>query len=1281
MHLLAAQPGGFVDADGIVDLQQDAGRIVILSTQDSSLGLLAEIAEQLPPDYPSLRLANVQHLLKPAAYDLYETAVLQHAQLIVVALLGGVRYWEYGTTQLAALAQRHSQQLLLLPGDDQPEPELWAASRCDRAHYQAVWRYLREGGHPNTRNLFRFIEHRILADDGADDNANATVAIDAPRATPATLLYAPGGESVTLAEWLAVRAAAPEPARPTALLLFYRAHVQAGNCTAFDQLLTILQARFHTLAVATLSLKNPECLATINHLLAAIDCDVIINTTAFSAHQQNAQPVFTREVPVIQAIMASNSANDWRAASQGLRARDLAMNVVLPEYDGRIISRAISFKKVVRRAAQTQVDIIRYQLDAERATFVMDLAWRWARLRHIANPHKRVALILANYPTQDGRIGNGVGLDTPASVVNILRAMAAQNYAITELPADGDALIARLQRGATNALHTLATRATPLRISVADYQHYFTQLPARCQEQVLARWGAVTTDPKYHDGHLIVAGLLFGEILIGIQPSRGYDVDIAANYHDPDLVPPHAYLAFYFYLRYVYGAHAIAHIGKHGNLEWLPGKSVGLSAECWPDAVLGPWPHLYPFIVNDPGEGSQAKRRAQAVILDHLTPPMARAESYGELADLEQLLDEYYLAQGLDTRREQYLAAKIVAKMQHSHIAQELPGVAETGAAAETGETSAPTTAVLQQLDTYLCELKEAQIRHGLHRYGELPKPHTLTETLVALTRLPRGRAAHEAGILHGLVRDLELRDEDGAWFEPLQLTPAAPWRGARPPVLVDVCADAWRTQADTRERLELFAEQCLTRQQAQQPIATVNLPQTEQLFTHIADTILPAIHHSARDEIANFLAALDGQFVPPGPSGAPTRGRLDVLPTGRNFYSVDARAIPTQSAWELGQRSAEQLLQRHVQEHGDYPKQLGLSVWGTATMRTGGDDIAQAFALMGVRPVWAEGSNRVIDIEVLPAFQLGRPRVDVTLRISGFFRDAFANVLRLFDCAVQALAEYAEPPASNPLRHHINVRAADLLAQGYDKTRAHQHARMRIFGPKPGGYGAGLQGLIAQGAWETRADLAKAYVNWGGYSYGGEQFGVAAFADFEARLGQLEAVVHNQDNREHDLLDSDDYYQFQGGMANAVAVLGGALPSIYHGDHSNPAAPKIRTLKEELNRVIRTRLTNPKWLAAMREHGYKGAFEMAASVDYLFAYDATTDLIADYQYETVTRALILDPDNRQFLETANVNALKELAERLLEAQQRGLWHDPGPYQQHLTDAILCADARLEGGG
>ena len=1281
MHLLAAQPGGFTDEEGIVDLEQTPAAMVILSSQDTSLGLLADTLDNLPSAYPEVRLANLVHIAKPAAYDLYEHKVLQHCKLIVVSLLGGKSYWPYGIEQLQILAKDNQISLIIVPGDDQVDEELLTASSCSAEQHYAVWRYLREGGSSNARSLFRFLAANFPDTREPFLNKTSLGEINPPIRVPETQVYFPEQEASTFDQWKAAR----NPDLPTAILLFYRSHIQSGNTQAFDQLIKVLEQRLNVLAVSTLSLKNAHCLSTVNFLIDESDCSIIINTTSFSQHiegnanlsssPQSPQQLFDRDLIVIQAILAANSEADWLSSDQGLRSRDIAMNIALPEFDGRIISRAITFKSLLRHSESAQLDVIRYQLQPERAAWLSELSANWASLRTKPNEQKKIALILANYPTRDGRIGNGVGLDTPASTINILKHMKTAGFDVHNIPENGDLLIDQLQRGVTNNLDTIVLKAHRQSIPLSRYESLFSRLPETNQQQIIERWGPVQNDPFFRNGEIIISGIQLGATFVGIQPARGFNVDVVANYHDPDLVPPHGYIAFYIWLRHEYKTDAIAHIGKHGNLEWLPGKSVALSKNCWPDLVLGPLPHLYPFIVNDPGEGSQAKRRAQAVILDHLMPPMARAETYGDLLELENWVDEYYQALGLDPKRENFLRQTILKKLTDSHLIEELNILTAEVQEPENSDSNSEDL-MLNQLDTYLCDLKEAQIRHGLHRFGQLPDSQTISETLVALTRLPRGEHENDRGILHCLSQDLDLENEKQS-FDPLRINPAKAWSGNQPDLLRKISSTSWRTEADTRERLELLAEDCINKLLMGEAIDN-QLGRTQRLLTHVDEVILNALTKSAEDEVQNFVGALCGKFVPAGPSGAPTRGRLDVLPTGRNFYSLDSRSIPTRSAWALGLQSADALVKRHLQEQGDYPEYLGISVWGTSTMRTGGDDIAQALALMGVKPVWSEGSNRVTDIEIIPGFQLGRPRVDVTLRISGFFRDAFPNVAGLFDVAVQALSDYEEPGDSNTIRQHVLDTAQSLTEEGLNRLDAHQQSRIRIFGSKPGSYGAGLQGLIDEGIWKDSADLAQAYVNWGGYSYTQAAFGKAAFRQFEKQLGKLEVVVQNQDNREHDLLDSDDYYQFQGGMSNAVEVLKGQQPTIYHADHSNPADPKIGTLKEELNRVIRSRVINPKWISAMQNHGYKGAFEMAASVDYVFAYDATTGLIDDYQYESVTEALVLDEHNQQFLENSNPNALKEMAERLLEAQQRGLWSEPGNYKGKLTDIILKIDNSLE---
>jgi cobaltochelatase CobN len=775
-----------------------------------------------------------------------------------------------------------------------------------------------------------------------------------------------------------------------------------------------------------------------------------------------------------------------------------------------------------------------------------------------------------------------------------------------------------------------------VRLPLARYEAWFATLPPVVRERVIDRWGAPSADPRLEGDAFALALLALGQVVLGIQPARGYQIDPAATYHSPDLVPPHGYLAFYFHLREVLGVHAVVHLGKHGNLEWLPGKALALSDACLPEVALGPLPHLYPFIVNDPGEGTQAKRRAAGVIIDHLTPPLTRAEGHGELREIEGLLDEYHLAAELDPRRAEYLEREIVAAS------------ARLGLLADLDLLEADRSERLRRLDGHLCELKELQIRDGLHVLGRSPEGSQQVDLLVALARAPRGRGdGGSASLVRALASDLGLGD-----WDPLGPDLAQPWTGTRPLRLERMSLELWRTAGDTVERLEQLARRLIAGDEARDESWSA----TSAVLNEVEGRLRPALARCGPAEIANLLRGLDGRFVPPGPSGAPTRGRPDVLPTGRNFYAVDTRAVPTPAAWALGWRSAAMIVERYLQEHGDWPRHVALSAWGTACMRTGGEDLAQALALMGCRPTWDGISGRVTGVEVLPLAVLDRPRVDVTLRISGLFRDAFPAQIELLDDAVRAVAGLDEPEALNPLRSAARDETSRLVASGLGEAEAWRRATLRVFGSKPGAYGAGLQVPIDEGAWSTAGDLAETFLAWSGFAYGRGIEGDDAEGPLRQRLAGTELVLHNQDNREHDLLDSDDYYQFEGGLIAAVRTLSGRQPEAFHNDHSRPDHPRVRRLKEEIGLVVRGRAANPKWIAGVMRHGYKGAFEIAATVDYLFAFAATAQVVSDQHFDALFDAYLGDEKVRAFMARHNPAALVEVADRFAEAVRRELW-------------------------
>ncbi len=1226
MHLLAAQQGRIDDGSAAVDLRQTSGEIIVLSAADSEIACLSEAQRGLletEPGLPSLRLARLLALRHNYSVDLYVDQVIAHARLVVVRLLGGESYWPYGVEQLVAVCTRRRIKLILMPGDDRDDPDLLARSTVGREQARQAWRYLVEGGPANAESFMRYCHY--LLDHGP-----------APR-PPQPLfragLYWPGaGADLAVSDlrqsWRADH--------PVAALVFYRALVQGGNLTAVDDLICALRARdINPLPIHVANLKDPAALSLLGGFLADAKPELVLNATAFAVSGPGALAVTTPfdmlDCPVIQLAFAGSSVGAWRDGVNGLDARDLAMNVVLPECDGRIFSRAVSFKEAETRDPVTEADVVRYRPVSDRVEFVADLARAWLRLRRTAVGDRKIAFVLANYPNKDGRLGNGVGLDTPAGMIEILNALAGAGYRIDDMPANGDALMAALARGPTNAD---PTRRASVYFPVDLYRRYWETVPQSVRASVNARWGRPEDDRFFDPSQgFRVPALAFGGVVVGLQPSRGYDIDPASSYHDPDLVPPHGYFAFYFWLRHGFGCDAIVHMGKHGTMEWLPGKSVALSEACYPEAVFGPMPHLYPFIVNDPGEGTQAKRRSAAVIVDHLTPPLTRAESYGPMARLEALVDEYYHASGLDPRRLGLLAREI-RDLSASAGLDEDCGI----------RPDLDDGAALTRLDAHLCDLKELQIRDGLHVFGLSPIGRQRRDLLIALARAPRGAEPQQASLIRALAQDLALD------LDPLIAPLASPWQGIRPAALE--ASTPWRTAGDTVERLEILACRLLD---GEVPVDE-RWTRTRAVLDWVAQTLAPTVDACGRGEIDGLLAGLDSRFVAPGPSGAPSRGRPEVLPTGRNFYSLDTRMVPTPAAWTLGWRSASALIERHAQDHGCYLTTVALSAWGTANMRTGGDDIAQALALMGVRPVWEPVTGRVTGFEILPATILDRPRVDVTLRISGFFRDAFPNLIDLVDAAARAVAALDEPDDVNPLAARVRADAAALSADGLPPEIAEHRAATRVFGAKPGAYGAGLQALIDEGGWHTEADLAAAYLAWSGWSYGAGAEGEAAHGLFARRLSQVETVLHNQDNREHDLLDSDDYYQFEGGMAAAIHHLSGTRPVMYHNDHSRPENPVVRTLEEEIARVVRGRAANPKWLAGVMRHGYKGAFEIAATVDYLFAFAATTGAVRDHHFDALYSAYVDDPAIDQFLEQHNPAARLEIAARFREAIDRGLW-------------------------
>jgi len=1250
MHLLSAQAGAIQQEGEAIDLAQAPGAYIFASSADSELAMLAAAADRAGED--DLRLANILRLSNNLSVDTWLENTVAQARLVVLRLIGGIAYFQYGVDELTALCANRDIPLVLLPGDANPDPILAERSSIDPDDWLALHRLFVAGGPDNADAILAAFK-KLGASSSLPLGAR-TIEDFAPQSFPRFGLWHPGIGMTDEAGLRALHAELSPPSswpgfprdRPHIPILFYRAALEGAGTATLEALVAELEARgLAPVPLLISSLKEAPCVRFVRNALAAFPPAAIFNLTAFALGiadlDGKANPFAGTDAPVIQLIQSGRSEAQWLADPQGLSAKDMAMYLVMPEVDGRIGGILVGHKADAVWHARTQCPLSAYAPDSGGIARAVALARNWARLRATPRAERRIAIVLSNYPIRDGRLANGVGYDAPESTIRMLDALEKAGYtldadaALSGHPRTAASLVARLQSGPTNAQPGRGSSDAVL--PLARYGALFATLPEQTRAAVTARWGDPAIDPFIRDDAFHLPAHRLGNITVLLQPGRGYHLDETANYHDPNLVPPHAYIAAYLWLRHEFSAHALIHNGKHGTLEWLPGKAAALDADCYPDALWGQLPHLYPFIVNDPGEGTQAKRRAGAVIIDHLVPPLTRAETYGPLKDLEALLDEYYAASGMDRRRLKDLKRRILDFTRDSRLDADI-GLPEDEAQA------------LIKIDNFLCDLKEAQIRDGLHVFGQSPAGALERDLAIALSRIPRGDAAADNSLIRALADDLRLG------FDPLTAKLGERWTGPRPS-LPFVAKDgegqaAPRTVGAMVAQLEALAADLVS--------GTLSCPAgwtaTHAVLNTIKTVIRPRLAASGPAEMQAFLDALDGKFVGPGPSGAPSRGRLDVLPTGRNFYSIDARAVPTPSAWELGRKSAESLVLRHLQDHGHHLRSAALSVWGTANMRTGGDDIAQALALIGARPTWDPGSLRVSGYEIVPLAKLARPRVDVTLRISGFFRDAFPAQIALFDRAVRAIGALDEPEDDNPIAARMRAEALGLMAEGHSEQQAALEAGARIFGSKPGTYGAGLGQLIDNGHWSDKDDLAAQVLAWGQYAYGAKADGIPLHARFRARLGAVEAVLHNQDNREHDLLDSDNYYQFEGGLSLAAETLSGHKPAAYHNDHSRPENPKIRTLDEEIAHVMRSRVVNPKWIAGMMRHDYRGAFEIIATLDFMFAFAATTGAVKSHHFDLAFEAFVENETVRDFLQSANRFGYEELLARFRDALRRGLW-------------------------
>ncbi|MFB6068978.1 MAG: cobaltochelatase subunit CobN, partial [Halobacterium sp.] len=1145
--------------------------------------------------------------------------------------------------------------------------------------------YLDAGGVVNLANLCRF-----LASEYDDFDAD----YDDPVSLPTEGVYHPDHPGVEYDELLATH----DPEKPTIGVWFYESHWTHANTRYVDALVRKLEAEganvlpaFCNPATDEKSQENAEWVARnwFSDEDGAV-VDAVVSSFMFSLSMsergraasdegEGAEEIFLTElgVPVLQAITTMRSRSRYERSDTGVMGFELALSVALPEFDGNVITHPISGKeRMDDEAGIGSAPKQHFPID-DRVDHVARLAVNWARLRHLPNEEKDVAVVLHNYPPSDDGIGTAFGLDSPESTVNLLDELDARGYAVDDYPADGEELIDRLTSQLTLDSRWVAPEDVRERsVDVVDpdrYAEWFADADDRFRENVVDEWG----DPP--DRPFAVPGVEYGNVLVTVQPPRGFGMEPSKVYHDSDLQPPHDYYAFYAWLRESFEADAVVHLGTHGSLEWLPGKTVGLDGESAPDQLLDDLPNVYPYIINNPGEGTQAKRRSYAAVVDYLTPVMRTAGTYADLADLEELVREYREAGMEDARTDSgdHLRDRIGEVVDDLDLATDL-GVDDVDDLAF--------DELVERIHEYLTDVKTTQIRMGLHTMGEPPEDERLVEYLVALTRLsnpgaPSLRRA-VAGVL-GVDYDRML-DEPGTYDEDLGM-------------YLSEAADRVYEQS-----VELVAE--LARHGFEMPASEADAgPDDEvnmnllvvdvdplgdararsgshddlrEVLAYICEEAAPRVAGAAA-EIPRTADALSGEYVPPGGSGAPTRGGVDLLPTARNFYTLDPRKVPAKTAWDVGKRVADGVAERHYDEQGAYPEEIGVVAWGTPTVRTRGETIAQVLALMGVEPVWTD-AGRIDDVEPIPLAELDRPRIDVTTRVSGLFRDAFPQAASVVHDAVDAVVDLDEPPEMNYVKKHVEAEAADLEADGVDEAEAETLAKHRVFTTRPGGYGAGTNKAVDEGNWDDRGDLADVYVQWGGYAMGSRGKVSEAHDAFERRLGNVDATVKIEDTAEQDEFDSSDWYAFHGGFVSAVGEISGTDPASYVGDSSDPDDVTVYTNEEKVRKTMRARVLNPDWLDSMEAHGYKGAGDLSTTVDVALGWDATTGVVSDALWRDLAETYAFDEERQAWLRDVNPWALESITATFLEAIDRGLWDAAPDVEDRLRDVNLSVEGDLE---
>ena len=1221
MHRIASHPGED-PTEEITLVEQKSSPALLLTSATTDIATLSTCIKSTENTFwlNNINALCLSALSHPSQIDHYIFSSLENTKIIVVRLIGDSSYWSYGLEQLQIWQQRNNRNtLIIVSGTSENSEELSSRSSLDKVIVEYIERLFNIGGIDNI-NIALNILKKILFNTEIKLNSYQIKTLEDPKTYKWEDLK---GEKVAI--------------------IHYNAFYKSGDFQLADSIIDCIKKEGlipRTIWISSLRSKSLQ--TKLKKLFKEENIKAVITTTSFaSSNLEEASLGNTLwdsiNIPIFQFICSTANKEKWLSSPLGLNPIDLSLQVVMPELDGRISTRPIAFKTKQIHDKYLNTYIHKLEPDLSAIKWSCTLVNNWIRLKKKNNDEKKVCLIISNYPEKNGRVGNGVGLDTIESIVEILKWLNKESYDLgNQIPKDSYELIQYL---ITNRLsnNDKRDRRKVEGVTFDEYYTFWNKLSIDNQQLIIDKWGHPKDSKDLIHNRFEIDAIKFGNIVVLIQPSRGYDPDNIKDIHSPSIPPHHSYLAHYLWITKVLKADIISHLGKHGNAEWLPGKGIGLSSNCFPLIVMPPLPYIYPFIVNDPGEGSQAKRRTHAVIIDHLTPPLGLSGLYGELSELEELIDEYYEAKLIDEKRSKYIREKL-SSILLSETFMEINNFLQN-------KTNEITDDYIDSIDSYICEIKNSQIRTGLHIFGVSNKSAKFKELVLSIARAP---SIDNIGITQFISKQIgfdldpwayntnELNNSDKELYQDITSKIANSPRD----IISYIEEQSLLLISDLVDYKFPIRKELISKKLNKKLHTVLTNNKQRLIINNLLNVIIPRIDLSPSNEKRSFLDSLNGKRIKSGPSGAPSRGCLEVLPTGRNFYSVDIRGIPTQSAWDLGKRSSQLILDLYLQENGQHLTHLALSIWGTSTMRNGGEDVSQLLALIGIKPIWDFSTRRIIDLEIIPLSILQRPRVDVTLRISGLFRDAFPQLVEMIFNAQKIVSLLDEPDDMNPL--------ASSVRDGQSGNR--------IYGSAPGSYGTGLQEVIDTGSWEESEELADLYMSWSKWQYQSGHMANENLDELKQCLNKIQIVLHNQDNREHDLLDSDDYYQFHGGLSLAVEKVSGKKPTIFFGDNSRYARPKIHKLEKEIDKVVRSRLLNPKWISGMKEHGYKGAFEMSASLDYLFAYDCMTNLVPDWCYRSLYKTWLQSPKTLEFIKHNNPWVLKDIGERFLEASNRGLW-------------------------